>query len=193
MTALIRGRLALALILLAGPAALAQDMPVPADLQAGLLLKLLPYDRALKERAGAEVVVVVVYQPRFRLSSEARTDFVRTLEHDAAGHILGLPLRLVELPLEESTDLAVELKRATADIVYLTPLRAVDVAALARAAREARVLSFTGVPEYVPRGAMIGVAERKNRPLLMINLGAARAAGVDLRAELLNISIIVEK
>ena len=193
---LIRVRLALALVLvlLAGPAAaFAQEMPVPADLQAGLLLKLLPYDRALKERAGAEVVVVVVYQPRFRLSSEARHDFVRTLEHDAGGHILGLPLRLVELQLEESTDLAAELKRTAADIVYLTPLRAVDVEALARAAREARVLSFTGVPEYVFRGVMVGIAERKSRPLPMINLGAARAAGVDLRSELLNISEIVKK
>lgn len=195
MTSLIYRRLALALLLFTGPAAaaLAQDMPVPADLQAGLLLKLLPYDRALKERAGAEVVVVVAYQPRFRLSSEAKNKFVRTLEHDAAGHILGLPLRLVELPLEESTDFAAELKRASADIVYLAPLRAVDVEALARAAREARVLSFTGVPEYVHRGAMVGIAERKSRPSLVINLGATRAAGVDLRSELLSISQIVKK
>lgn len=189
--ALIRGWLALALLLLVGPVALAQEMPVPADLQAGLLLKLLPFDRALKERAGAEVVVVVVYQPRFRLSSEAKSVFIRTLEHDAAGHIGGLPLRLVELPLDESTDFAAALQRAAADVVYLAPLRAVDITALARAARQARILSFTGVPEYVIQGAMVGVAERRNRPSLVINLGAARAAGVDLRSELLNIAQIV--
>ena len=191
MNALIRGRLALALLLLAGPAALAQEMPVPADLQAGLLLKLLPFDRALKERAGSEIVVVVVYQPRFRLSSDAKSVFIKTLESDAAGHVGDLPLRLVELPLDESTDFAAALQRAAADVVYLAPLRAVDIAALARAAREARVLSFTGVPEYVPQGAMVGIAERRNRPSLVINLGAARAAGVDLRSELLNIAQIV--
>jgi ABC-type uncharacterized transport system substrate-binding protein len=191
MMALIRGWLALFLLLLAGPVALAQEMPVPADLQAGLLLKLLPFDRALKERAGAEIVVVVVYQPRFRLSSEAKSVFIRTLKRDAAGHINGLPLRLVELPLDESTDFAAALQRTAADVVYLAPLRAVDIAALARAARQARVLSFTGVPEYVTQGAMVGVAERRNRPSLVINLGAARAAGVDLRSELLNIAQIV--
>lgn len=191
MSALIRGRLALVLLLLAGPAALAQEMPVPADLQAGVLLKLLPFDRALKGRAGSEIVVVVVYQPRFRLSSDAKNVFIRTLERDAAGHVGDLPLRLVELPLDESTDFAAALQRAAADVVYLAPLRAVDIPALARAAREARVLSFTGVPEYVPQGAMVGIAERRNRPSLVINLGAARAAGIDLRSELLNISQIV--
>lgn len=76
-------------------------------------------------------------------------------------------------------------------VVYVTPLRSVDVAEIARISRSRGLRTVTGVPEYVEEGIAVGIGERKARPLIIINLRGARAEGSDFSSQLLNLARIV--
>ena len=54
---------ALALALAAVPARAAEEMALSPDLQVPIILKILTYDRNLESRAGAGLVVGIVYAP----------------------------------------------------------------------------------------------------------------------------------
>ncbi len=168
--------------------AVGQEMSVPVPTQVSFLTRILAFDRNL-DRMGEEIVVGVLYQPRFRASLNAKNAVL------AAGHehpwIMDLPVRYVAAEMADSAQLHRELVRQGVDIVYVTPLRAVAVEEVVAVCRALRLLSFTGVPEYVSRGLVMGVGSRGERPLILVNLSAARASGAELSSELLKLAQIV--
>lgn len=187
-------RLPLVLLALAAGAlspqrARAQDMDVPVDLQMSVFLKVISFDRQLHVRAPTEVVIGIAFQGGNRASSIARDEARRSIAAARDG-VDGLPIRV------ESIDLDVErlgeaLRRRALTHLYVTPLRAADIGAIAAATRAARVTTLTGVPRYVARGLAIGVELRAERPRILVNLEASRLEGAELAAELLKLATIV--
>jgi hypothetical protein len=84
------------------------------------------------------------------------------------------------------------LRQAGVDVVYLTPVRAVDVRRLAQSLGAAGILSVTGVPDYVGQGIAVGVGRRGDRPRIMVDLAAARAAGSEFAAQLLKLAEVMQ-
>lgn len=177
--------------LLAGAASPAADMAVPAEVQHPLFLKILSYDRNLERRAGSELVFGIAYQGRYRPSVTARDAFVRAAEASAVTRINGIPVRYV--PVEASTPaaLARAVERHELDVLYVCPLRAFDVRAIAAVSRSAQVATLTGVPGYVSAGLAASIDAREGRPEIVINLPAARAEGIKFNAKLLKLVRIV--
>lgn len=167
-----------------------QEMPVPIEVQADLLGRILQFDRDFAARAGDEIVVAVLYQSRFRASLTAREDIARLLE-DMDG-IAGRPLRVVAMELDPSTSLEAALERSEADVVYVSPLRATGVGSIVQATRRLRILSYTGVPEYVDDGVSVGFSIRGAGSEILINLDAAIAEGARFSSELLKLSRVIE-
>ncbi len=54
-----------------------------------------------------------------------------------------------------------------------------------------KILTLTGVPEYVEKGLSIGVWIKGERPALLINLAASKAEGADLDSQFFNLVTIV--
>ena len=80
------------------------------------------------------------------------------------------------------------LKMHGAALLYITPLRAVDVGAVATTASNAGVTTVTGVPQYIAQGVAVGVRLQRDRPRILINLQGARLQGADFAAELLKLA-----
>lgn len=187
----IRGLLLLA-PWIGAPAALScEESPIPPALQAQLLINVLSFDRALPERAGAELVVGVVIQRRYRPSLESGEDMLAAFAGAAVGNLLGLPMRVVAVELGSDSDLGEEIARLGVDVIYVTPLRALAIERIATATRAHKVRSLSADPETVRRGVAIGLGMRDDRPEILINLGAAQAEGADLSAQLLRVARIV--
>ena len=79
-----------------------------------------------------------------------------------------------------------------ADVLYITPMRAVDLGSITKQTRAAARVTLTGVPEYVDAGIAVGVDLQGERPRILINLAAARAEGADFDSRLLKLAKIVE-
>lgn len=155
------------------PAA-AQEMPVPATLQAAILGKVLRYDRSLQD-AKVPLHVLIAYR-------ETLPDFTTEL-------VDGLAATKVTAEAVEVSRLKDRLVDLT--VVYLSP--GVDAAALATASKGRTVLFVTGVPSWVRAGhAALGIDSKGGKPKLIVNQARLRTSGHQLSADLLRLAEIVE-
>jgi hypothetical protein len=193
---MIRGSLLLGVMALmfSGRSAYAQEMDAPAEIQIPLLYKILTFDRKLGDRApGNDIVIAIVFQTGYRGSVVARDQAMDALKQMRDSTIFGHPVHWVAVEFNDVESLRLALTRNRVDVIYVTPLRGVELEPIKMAAREARITTFTGVPRYVERGLALGVGIARERPQIIVNLGAARAEGSDFTSQLLRVSRVIEK
>lgn len=164
-------------------ATFAPAMVVPCDVQLGLFVNIWKLDRAF--HPAGTVTMAVVYQQNFNASVFARDDIV------AAALKSSTPIRCVAVEAGSQELLRKRMSDIQADVVYVAPLRAVDVAEITTISRRRGLRTMTGVPEYAEAGLAVAIGTRKNRPLIIINLEGARAEGSDFSSQLLNLARIV--
>jgi hypothetical protein len=180
-------------MLLGGSSAHAQEMAAPAGIQVPLLFKILTFDRRMGTRPPGHVIVIaVVFQTGYRASLVARDQVVDALEAMEHSTISGHTVRWVAVELKNREQLRLALIHERTDVVYVTPLRGVDLDAIMRTARGAGMTTFTGVPLYVEQGLALGIGIVRERPQIIINLSATRAEGSDFTSQLLRVSRVIE-
>lgn len=159
------------------------EMVVPADVQVALFVNVLKLDRNFDVTRA--ITIAIVYQQEFRASALAKDEMAAALGR------LKPPIRCVLIQARVQQELREQVTAVDADAIYVTPLRAVDVAEIAAISHQRHLRTFTGVPAYVDAGIAVGVGLRNNRPLLLINLCGAKAEGAAFTAQLLSLARIV--
>jgi uncharacterized protein DUF4154 len=191
----VRVRLAIGVLtlLLGGGTAQAQKMAAPAEVQVPLLFKILTFDRRLATRPPGDVMVIaVVFQTEYRASLVARNQIVDALKAMEDSTISGHPVRWVAVEWVDEEQVRLALIRERTDVVYVTPLRGVELDPLVRTARAAGMTTFTGVPLYVEQGVALSIGIVRERPQIIVNLAATRAEGSDFSSQLLRVCKVVE-
>lgn len=169
----------------------AQEMPVSTDLQYQFLLKILTFDRNLETRIGDEIVIGILYQSIFRLSEITKNSLVISIEKSPIKTLEDIPIRYVNIDLNEENNLAEVISRENVDILYITPLRAFNLKSITELSQSSKIMTFTGVPEYTEDGIGISIGVKGNNPQIIINLNAAQLEGCDFSSKLLNLARIV--
>jgi len=168
-----------------------QDLEVPVELQFSLLTKILSYDRNIHSRSGNEVVLGIIYQSKYRTSLDVHDDLMKTISESTIREIEGIPLRAVSIDLSIEPDLESDLRSRGVNLVYIAPLRAVDLNAIKTLCRSKQVVTVASVPEYVEAGLAIGFGLKGEKPEIMINLPAAKAEGADFNSQLLKLARVL--
>src|SRR6185436_2985675 len=180
-------------LLLAGGSAQAQKMAAPAEVQVPLLFKILTFDRRVGTRPPGDVLVIaVVFQTGYRASLVARNQIVDALKAMQDSTISGHPVRWVAVEWIDEAQVRLALIRERTDVVYVTPLRGVELHPLIRTARAAGMTTFTGVPLYVEQGVALSIGIVRERPQIIVNLAATRAEGSDFTSQLLRLCKVIE-
>jgi hypothetical protein len=164
----------------------AQDMSVPLDIQIQLMVRIFSFDRAMQERMDGGLTVGILYQERYRASASTAADVEDLLtqtEWPANG-----TATVVRIPWTNRADTERLLRENRVRILYVAPLRSVDVGTIGEMCAGLRIPAFTGVPEYVDAGIPLGVDRRGGKAAILVNLPAARRAGADLSSQLLHIA-----
>jgi hypothetical protein len=187
--------LALAATLVAGamacPAA-ARAGDLPARNQALLLLRVLAYDRNLKQRAQSTVTVVVLYRAGDRGSEERSAALVSAFEELARGAVVGgLPVKVENLPYRNAPELEARLRALHPALAYVDPSLAPAVPDITQVSRRLGVLTADGNRALVEAGVAVGVVAQVERAGLIINLKASRQEGVDFDSALLALSDVL--
>ncbi|MBM4166165.1 MAG: DUF4154 domain-containing protein [Ignavibacteria bacterium] len=167
-----------------------QDIAVPVELQVSLFTKIVSFDRKFHERAGKEMVIGVVYQNTFRNSLVVKEQFCSLLENISEGKISGILFRYVPIDFSEKSNLLQTVESESIDVLYICPLRTVELASIITVSQTHHALTFTGVPEYVERGISTGVGLKGNKPQILINLPASKAEGIEYTSQLLKLAKI---
>ena len=178
------------LLLLAGGSPL-EEMPVPAKQRVAIFLKVLTFDRRIAHTKKKDLLVAILYQSGFRGSVRVKDQVEEAFTKASSDSPAGRALKLVVIDADREPDLAATLRRLEAEALYVTPLRALDIATVINAARRTSTLTLTGVPEYVEAGLSIGLTMKQDKPQILVNLEASRAEGADLAAPLLKLATIV--
>jgi hypothetical protein len=164
---------------------LAQDVAVPVEVQVPLFIKILSFDRTLGSRPAGPLIVGVLYQGEYRASADIASQVRRALKDS------GEDLRIVSIDLDHTPDLLNALSHQHLHVLYVSPLRAIDLKTVTITSRQVGVRTVTGVPKYVEDGLGIGIDLKGERPEIVVNLLASRAEGSDLDAQLLKLARIV--
>jgi hypothetical protein len=163
-------------------------MPVPVPLQLQVILTALKYDRNLLDRASDELRIGVVVAPDDPASVRARAEFERAFAQLGGATFLRRPMRLRVIEFGSAAHMDGELRDARVHVLYIAPGNAANIESLVRLASEQRIVTTTGVPDYVKQGVAMGVGEQQDRPQILINMAAARSAGSEFDVSLLLIA-----
>ena len=160
----------------------ASGLPVvPTEVQLAVFQNVWKLDRNF----AAPVRMAILYQENHHASVAVKNEVVAAI---AAGK---LPIHCVALEVGTPQLMEQVMRSTDANVVYIAPLRAIDIEAIAKISRQRRIRSVTGIPEYVEAGIGVGIGVKKNRPLIIVNLAGARAEGAEFAAQLLNLARIV--
>ncbi len=167
--------------LFAFPRALAADVPIPVQL--ALFTNVWKLDRNFEGHATA--TIAILYQ-------EANAASVADKNAVLAWIAAQRSLRAVPVAVDGSVGIEI-LETVQADVLYVTRMRGADLARVARIARARDIRTMAGAPEYVRLGLSVAIGVRNDRPLIIINLDAARAEGAAYQAQLLRLAEIVRE
>jgi hypothetical protein len=183
--------LALGGVLLLLVPARAEQMPLSAEAQIPLLLKVLTYDRNFERKAGKVLAIGVVHDPADRDSAKATDEVGSTLFKFTSRTVKGLPLKYYTIEFTGAADLERFVKEKGISVLYVAPGSAKDLPALLKVSEDLDLTTLTGVPEYVRRGVAVGIGVLQDKPQILINLASARAQGSDFDASLLRIATVL--
>lgn len=171
-------------------AALAEDLP-PRN-QALLLLRVLAYDRNLRQRAHAAATVAVLCKPGDRASEARAADLQAAFEKVSRDVVVaGLPVRAEVVPFRDAADLESRLDALKPALAYVDPALLPAVGDIVKATRRRGILSADGSRGLVEAGVAIGVVAQSGRAGLIVNLRSSRQEGADLDAALLAVSDVI--
>jgi hypothetical protein len=168
-----------------------QDFTVPAGMQISFFKKVLTFDRNLEKRSGEELVVGVLFQSRFRRSLSVKNEFFGCLEKMPKDTLDRLSIKFLAVDLSEAADWRAEAAARGVNVLYLAPLRAVDIREIFFASQSQHWITWTGVVEYVDAGCSFGIVLKGDRPSVRINLPASRSEGMDFSSQLLKLVQVV--
>lgn len=171
--------------------ACAQEVGVPHKLQISLFCKALTFDRNLETRCGEELVICILFQGRYRASHDAMKEVYKATRDAEIDRVKGLPLRLVNVDLEDK-NWAQKVAEQSADVVYLMPVRSIEISDVKKYARERHLLTLCADPSNLADGITLGLRLNDNRPKFVINLSESRSEGADFSSQLLGLAEVIE-
>jgi DNA topoisomerase VI subunit B len=116
---------------------------------------------------------------------------LKVMRESSMKEIEDIPIRCMSIAMDE-TDLASAISKRKVDILYITPVRAVGIDYITAISRAKKIVTLTGVPEYVEAGIAVGIGIKGEKPQIIINLPAAKAEGANFSSELLNLAKIIK-
>lgn len=183
------GTLAALALVLAGTAPLALAEPaLPTDITAMLTLKVLTFDRNLEQRAGAEVVVALVY-------AEGDEGFADSLAKSFEGYsdkkINGIPFSVTKHAYADLAGLSAWADSAKPAVIFLSPGMKGETGSIHGLASTKKIMTAGPDGDFPAKGASLGFEVADGKPKIVINRDKSTEEGVDFSANLLSIAKVL--
>jgi hypothetical protein len=169
-----------------------QQITVPVNIQFKIFLKILSYNRNLDLTDG-KLNILIIYQNNFRTSLNVKNNIIDYFEKEKIYNFENVPLLINSISINNETDIENYLNKNKCQVIYITPVRSFDFELFKDLCHKQKILSLTGVTEYVYNGISVGIDIKGEKPDILINLKSAKLEGADFSSQLLKISTIIEK
>lgn len=162
----------------------AQGMSQPADAFVSVLLKVLTFDRSVKDRPSDDLLIVVVSDPADSSMFTAADALLSELSRYRGQKILG---RTIKAESRTTAELLEQDDRMV-DVICLTGGIDGALPNILAWSRRNRAFSFTCAEELAERGVGVWLGVDGIKPRIQINLLQVRAEGRDLDSQLLSLA-----
>jgi uncharacterized protein DUF4154 len=187
-----RTALAIVLALLVGMAPARADDDVQAKARTLLMLRILAYDHALKQRAGERLSIVVLHHPTNPVSLRRRDEILDSFTGLEKIRVGGLPIVVNTVPFGDPALVAAAARALRPAAIIVCPGLTDDVAAISALARAGTMLSFASSETELRLGLAVAIVPDDKRDRIIINLAASRAEGVKFDAVLLQLASVYD-
>lgn len=163
------------------------------DRRALVMLRVLAYDNHLRERAGDEVGVVIVY-PAGDSGAAERARWTSAFANVRKLKVDGRPVVVTAHKFESARtlDRALHDLHAVALIACDGLAKAIAIDELSTLTRAHKVLSFSTREREIVKGLAVGIVPGTTRDEIVVNQRAAAAEGIKFDAGLLQLARTVE-
>jgi hypothetical protein len=165
---------------------------MPVQKLAAVVVRALAYDRSLKSRVGPHLDVLVLHDGG--PATHTATEVLDGLNALRGVVVQGAPLQASVVVVTDVASVGAAIAANGPDVVWVCGSPTFQGALLPTVITEARARHITTVslePALVEAGVMLGVDGSGDKPKIVVNLGEARAAGVDFAADLLKLARII--
>jgi hypothetical protein len=160
-----------------------------APLEAAIHLRVLGYDRALKQRAGDSAVIALLYDSSSESSQQAADALKDALVSlSKKMKVQDLPIVVKSVAYKDSWP--GELSKVAA--VYVSPGLESRLGDIKSQSAKHNVPTLCGDRDLARQGLAIAAYVKGSSPGITINLASARAAGMDLDSRLLAIAEVLK-
>jgi hypothetical protein len=166
-------------------------MPVPAELQVPLILKILTYDRNFDSKAQTELRVGIVFVSGNPASLKAKNEIEDVFRRFSDKTVRKLAIRHSAVEYVSVSQVEEAARSNQFNIFYVAPGNAGNLETLLRISQARQIITTTGVPAYVDKGIAVGVGVEQDKPHILINLASSKAEGSEFDASLLRIAKVV--
>ncbi len=181
----------LTIIMLQSSNCVAQEMPLPVEDQVPLFVKILNYDRSLKNRGDDKVVIGIIYQEKFRKSDLTKEEFLNSIEDNSENTINGKPIECVSIEVSNLSNLERIIDNKNISVLYIAPLRSIEINRIYNISRRKKIITISGVSRYVRVGISVGLELVDEKPKILINRKASKEEGTDFTSQLLRLAILI--
>jgi hypothetical protein len=100
----------------------------------------------------------------------------------------------IEIPFTSGDALSSSIKTNAISVIYIAPGNSNNISAITQASQSGKILTITGVPDYVEKGLSVGIGLKAddNKPEIIINLPISKAEGSDFDANLLKLARVIK-
>ncbi|KPK77859.1 MAG: hypothetical protein AMJ89_01670 [candidate division Zixibacteria bacterium SM23_73] len=168
-----------------------EEMPVPPRVQIPILLKVLTYDRNFERKVGDKLVIGILYDSQDDDSKKIKEKLLDVLDSLSGKTVKDAPFTYVDLGYSSEESLRNSIVSKNIDVLYLAPGGVLYLKSIVQISQKYKILTITGVPDYVKKGISVGIGLKDKKPEIWINLGSTKAEGSDFTANLLKLCKII--
>lgn len=165
---------------------------LPVEQRFYILLKVLFYDRELKNRCNGEVNIGVVYDETNEDSKKHLSEIVSFFSKKGDTRLAGMPVNIKPVDLSQNADFNDIITKKNINIVYIYDGMNDFLDNVVSTCNTRKITTLTGKRDFVKKGMAIGAVLKDTKPKILVNLKVVKTIGMDLSSKLLNLAEIVD-
>ncbi|MBI2428979.1 MAG: YfiR family protein, partial [Ignavibacteriales bacterium] len=169
-----------------------QTIVVPVEIHLPILFKVLNLEKGMSKSDTATCIVAIVYESSNASSIAVMNEIVAFGKREHQNLMEDKSVRFVAVDIHETKNIQALLHKTKAHVLYVAPITPDALQMITNASQKEKMLSMTGVPEYVDDGVSLGVGVKGDSPEIIINLTSSREEGSEFSSKVLGVARIVQ-
>ncbi|MCX6153580.1 MAG: YfiR family protein [Candidatus Kapabacteria bacterium] len=170
----------------------ADDIATAPDIHIPIFLKVITFDKKYSEKTKDGIVLHLIYQKNNKSSLVIKNDVVNYFNENNLTNFEGKNVFIKEFCFDNIKEIEKYIHSNNVQFAYLSSIKSISVKEINDLFIDNGILSFSASNAYSEEGTIVTCWNRGGKPLIVINLKAAKRTNIEFSSQLLKISKILE-